>query len=70
MMAPFTIDPAAGRVQFPDLHLDLRPLMPHSEFIAATSSLNRDNLGYKSGWQRYSIRQPISNDRKLGIFGM
>ena len=33
MTAPFTIDPATGRVQFPDLHLDLRPLMPHAEFI-------------------------------------
>ena len=68
MTAPFTIDPATGRVQFPDLHLDLKPLMPHSEFIAATASLNRDNLGYNRGWQRYSIRQPISNDRKLGMF--
>ena len=68
MTAPFTIDPATGRVQFPDIGLDLKPLMPQAEFIAATSSLNRDNLGYNSGWQRYSIRQPISNDRKLGMF--
>jgi hypothetical protein len=40
--------------------------MRHDEFIAATASLNRDNLGANGGWQRYSIRAAISGDRKLG----
>jgi hypothetical protein len=42
--------------------------MPEAEFIAATSSLNRDNLGANDVWQRYSIRELISNDRRLGLF--
>lgn len=42
--------------------------MPQAEFIAATARMNRDNLGTNDGWQRYSIREPISNDRKLGLF--
>lgn len=68
MNAPFLIDPETGQIRFPDLHLELRPLMPQAEFIAATSSLNRDNLGSNAGWQRYSIRELIPNDRRLGIF--
>lgn len=68
MSAPFAIDAATGHVRFPDLPLELRPQMPHAEFIAATSRLNRDNLGANDGWQRYSIRTLISNDRKLGLF--
>ena len=68
MNAPFAIDPETGRVRFPDLSLELRPLMPQSEFIAATSKLNRDNLGRNNGWQRYSIRELISGDRRLGLF--
>lgn len=66
--APFAIDAATGRVRFPDLSLELRPGMPQQEFVAATAKLNRDNLGGNGGWQRYSIRQEISGDRKLGIF--
>jgi hypothetical protein len=66
--APFTIDAAAGCVRFPDLSLELHPGMPQQEFVAATAKLNRDNLGANGGWQRYSIRQEISGDRKLGIF--
>jgi len=42
--------------------------MPQSEFIAATSKLNRDNLGANGGWQRYSIHELISEDRRLGMF--
>jgi hypothetical protein len=68
MPAPFAIDPATGHVRFPDLSLELRPGMPQQEFIAATAKLNRDNLGFNGGWQRYSIREEISNDRKLGVF--
>jgi hypothetical protein len=68
MPAPFAIDAATGYVRFPDLSLELRPGMPQKEFIAATARLNRDNLGANDGWQRYSIRQEISGDRKLGIF--
>ena len=68
MKAPFAIDPETGHVRFPDLSLELRPLMPQSEFIAATSKLNRDNLGANGGWQRYSIRELISEDRRLGMF--
>jgi hypothetical protein len=68
MSAPFAIDPETGRVRFPDLSLELRPLMPQAEFLAASASLNRDNLGANNGWQRYSIRELIPNDRRLGIF--
>lgn len=68
MKAPFLIDPETGQVSFPDIPLELRPLMPQTEFIAATASLNRDNLGANDAWQRYSIRVLISNDRKLGMF--
>ena len=68
MTAPFVIDHETGRVRFPDLSLELRPLMPEAEFIAATSKMNRDNLGANGGWQRYSIRGQISYDRKLGMF--
>jgi hypothetical protein len=68
MSAPFTINPQSGHVHFPDISLELRPLMPETEFISATSSLNRDNLGRNAGWQRYSIRQLISEDRRLGLF--
>src|SRR5215467_7945131 len=68
MPAPFAIDPATGRLRFPDWSLELRPSMPQREFVAATAKLNRDNLGSNGGWQRYSIRQEISGDRKLGIF--
>jgi hypothetical protein len=68
MSAPFSIDPKTGRVCFPDLSLELQPMMPQAEFIAATASLNRDNLGSNDGWQRYSIRALICNDRRLGLF--
>jgi len=68
MSAPFAIDPETGRVRFPDLSLELRPLMPQAEFIAATSSFNRDNLGGNDGWQRYSIKELISENRRLGLF--
>src|SRR5215471_15364603 len=68
MNAPFTIDRETGRLRFPDLELELRPMMPQAEFIAATAKLNRDNLGANQGWQRYSIRQLISHDRRLGLF--
>ena len=43
-------------------------MMAEADFIAATASLNRDNLGGKGGWQRYSVKQSISDDRKLGMF--
>jgi hypothetical protein len=66
--APFAIDPETGRIRFPDLSLELRPLMAQPEFLAATSSLNRDNLGTNDAWQPYSIRELISNDRRLGLF--
>ena len=56
MPAPFVIDLATGHVRFPDLSLELRPGMPQQEFIAATAKLNRDNLSFNGGWQRYSIR--------------
>ena len=68
MSAPFAIDAATGRVRFPDLSLELRPQMPESEFITATSRMNRDNLGANDGWQRYSIRELVPGDRKLGLF--
>jgi hypothetical protein len=68
MIAPFTIDPATGRVGLPDLSLELRPLMPQAEFVTATGSLNRDDLGANAGWQRYLVRQLVSGDRKLGLF--
>jgi hypothetical protein len=66
--APFAIDSATGSVSFPDLPLKLRPRMPEEDFIAATARFNRDNLGGNDGWQRYQVRQSISNDRKLGLF--
>jgi hypothetical protein len=66
--APFVIDAATGRLRFPDLDLELNPGMPEAEFIAATSRINRDNLGFNDGWQRYSVREVISGDRKLGLF--
>jgi hypothetical protein len=68
MSAPFAIDPATGHVRFPDLPLELRPLMAEAEFIAATASINRDNLGFHAGGQRYSIRELITGEQKLGIF--
>ena len=68
MSAPFKIDPESGRIRFADLSLELRPLMSEPEFIAATSRLNRDNLGGNGDWQRYNIRELISEDRRLGIF--
>ena len=68
MSAPFAIDPVTGSVIFPDLPLELRPMMAEADFIAATSSFNRDNLGANDGWQRYSVKHPISGDRKLGMF--
>lgn len=43
-------------------------MMLQAEFIAATVSLNRDNLGANDGWQRYSIRELISDDQRLGLF--
>jgi hypothetical protein len=68
MSAPFVIDPPTGRLRFPDLALELTPGMPEAAFIAATAGCNRDNLGAYDGWQRYSIRELISADRKLGMF--
>jgi|SRR5215472_6029681 len=68
MKAPFTIDPETGRIRFPDLSLELRPWMPEPEFIAATTRFNRDNFGSNDGWQRYSVHELISDDRKLGLF--
>lgn len=68
MSAPFVIDPETGSVSFPDIALEVHPLMPEAEFIAATARLNRDNLGANDGWQRYSIRALIPSDRKLGMF--
>ena len=68
MSAPFNIDPETGRVLFPDIPLELRPLMPEQEFIAASARLNRDNLGGRDGWQRYNIRQLIPGDRVIGTF--
>lgn len=68
MKTPFNIDPGTGRIRFPDWSLELRPWMPEPEFITATASLNRDNLGANDGWQRYTVRGLISDDRKLGLF--
>lgn len=42
--------------------------MTENEFLEATARTNRDNLGFNGGWQRYSIRELISGDRKLGLF--
>lgn len=67
MSAPFVIDPATGRVRFPELNLELRALMPEKEFIAATAAFNRDDLGSNDGWRRYSIGY-ASGDRKWGLF--
>jgi hypothetical protein len=64
--APFLIRPESGHIRFPDLHLELHPLMPQAEFITATSSLHRDD-GSNGPWQRYSIRELIPDDRRLGI---
>lgn len=68
MTAPFSINRQTGQVRFPDLDLELRPLMPQSEFIAVTAAMDRDNLSGNDGWQRYTVRSPISQDRKLGLF--
>lgn len=68
MNVPFEIDAKTGSIRFPDLPLTLCPRMTQAEFIAASASLNRDNLGGNDGWQRYSIRAPIAGDRKLGMF--
>jgi hypothetical protein len=68
MNAPFAIDAITGNIRFPDLPLQLRPQMPEAEFVSATESLNRDNLGFNAGWQRYAIRKVIPGDRKLGLF--
>lgn len=68
MSAPFEINSATGTIRFPELSLELRSGMPEAEFISATSKLNRDNLGFNDGWQRYNIRQAISDDRILGLF--
>lgn len=68
MGAPFAIDPATGRILFTGLSLELRPQMPQAAFIAATSRLNRDNLGANDGWQRYSIRGLVPDDLVLGLF--
>jgi hypothetical protein len=68
MSAPFAIDTATGRLRFPDLPLELCPQMPEADFLSATAALNRDNLGFNAGWQRYAIRQVIPGDRKLGLF--
>ncbi len=43
-------------------------MMAEDDFILATARFNRDNLGSNDGWQRYSVKQNISNDRKLGLF--
>jgi hypothetical protein len=68
MIAPFAIDPVTGRIRFPGLSLELRPQMPQTDFIAATSRLNRDNLGANDGWQRYSIRALVPDDLVVGLF--
>lgn len=68
MEAPFKIDPQTGRIRLPELKLELWPRMPQQEFLTATSSLNRDNLGANGGWQRYSIHAQLLNDRKIGLF--
>jgi hypothetical protein len=68
MSAPFTIDPASGRMRFPELNLELGPGTPEEDFVAATARRNRDNLGFNGGWQRYVVRELISDDRKLGMF--
>ena len=68
MPAPFAINAATGTIRFPELSLEFRSGMPESEFISATSKLNRDNLGFNDGRQRYNIRQEISDDRILGMF--
>lgn len=68
MSSPVVIDPATGQVRFPDLNLELDPGMLEADFIAATARVNRDNLGFNGGWQRYAIRELIPGDRKLGLF--
>jgi hypothetical protein len=68
MSAPFEINSATGTIRFPELSLELRSGMTEAEFIAATSRLNRNNLGFHEGWQRYSIRQGIADDQILGLF--
>jgi hypothetical protein len=68
MNAPFAIDAVSGNIRFPDLPLEVRSQMPEAEFVSATASLNRDNLGFNAGWQRYTIRKVISGDRALGLF--
>ena len=68
MSEPFAIDGATGRIRFPDLRLELCPGMPEVEFVRASSGLNRDNLGANDGWQRYSVRELVSGERRLGLF--
>jgi hypothetical protein len=68
MSVPFDFDPTTGSLRFPDLHLELTSGMPQAAFISASLRLNRDNLGANDGWQRYSVRELISGDRKLGLF--
>jgi hypothetical protein len=51
VLAPFAIDRLTGSVRFPDLPLELRPMMAEADFIAATAS-------FKSGgtdiWIEYA----------------
>ncbi len=68
MNAPFLVDRETGLLSFPDMPLELSPEMSEEEFISRTAMLNRDNLGANDGWQHYSIRQLIPNDRRLGLF--
>jgi hypothetical protein len=68
MSAPFTIDAESGTVRFPDLPLELRPQMSADKFIAASSRMNRDNLGTNDGWQRYQLRPALPQNQKLGMF--
>jgi|SRR5579884_2046835 len=68
MEAPFKIDPRTGRIQFPELKLELWPGMSQPEFLDATSSFNRDDLGSNDAWQRYSLRAPLGDNRKIGFF--
>src|SRR5258708_35264987 len=43
-------------------------MMAQADLISATSSFKGDCLGADGGWKRYTVKQAIYGDRKLGLF--